>query len=46
MRQARTSWLVASVDITLAPTEPAGVQFLEVTRMRRQESLSAAPVCR
>ena len=34
------------VDITLAPTEPAGVQFLEVTRMRREESLSATPVCR
>lgn len=34
------------VGITLAPTEPAGVQFLEVTPMRREEMLSAAPACR
>ena len=34
------------VSITLAPTEPAGVQFLEVTPMRREETLAPAPVCR
>jgi CubicO group peptidase (beta-lactamase class C family) len=34
------------VSITLAPTMPAGVQFLEVVPMRREESLAAAPVCR
>jgi CubicO group peptidase (beta-lactamase class C family) len=34
------------VTITLAPTEPAGVQLLEVTPMRREESLAPAPVCR
>jgi CubicO group peptidase (beta-lactamase class C family) len=33
-------------SITLAPTEPAGVQFLDVTPMRREETLTAAPVCR
>ena len=34
------------VSITLAPTEPARVQFLEVRPMAREESLEAAPVCR
>jgi CubicO group peptidase (beta-lactamase class C family) len=33
------------VSITLAPTEPAGVQFLDVTPIRREESLAAGPVC-
>jgi len=34
------------VSITLAPTEPAKVQFLEVTPLRRDESLAAPRVCR
>jgi len=34
------------VSITLAPTMPARVQFLEVAPMRREESLDPAPVCR
>jgi hypothetical protein len=34
------------VSVTLAPTEPATVQFLEVTPMRREDSLAAPPVCR
>ena len=34
------------VSITLAPTEPAGVQFLEVALLRREEPLAPAPVCR
>jgi CubicO group peptidase (beta-lactamase class C family) len=34
------------VYITLAPTEPAGVQFLEVTPLTRDERMAAAPVCR
>jgi hypothetical protein len=34
------------VSITLAPTEPAGVQFLEVVPMRPEESLAPAAVCR
>lgn len=34
------------VSITLAPTEPAGVQFLDVRPMAREETLAAAPVCR
>ena len=34
------------VAITLAPTVPARVQHLQVTPMRRDESLAAAPVCR
>jgi hypothetical protein len=34
------------VSITLAPTEPAGVQSLDVAPMRREETLAAAPVCR
>ncbi len=34
------------VTITLAPTEPAGIQFLDVAPMRPEESLAAAPVCR
>lgn len=32
--------------ITLAPTEPARVQFLEVVSMARDQSLEAMPVCR
>ena len=34
------------VSITLAPTEPARVQFLEVRPLGRDESLEPAPVCR
>ena len=34
------------VTITLAPTEPAKVQYLDVRPMAREESLEAAPVCR
>ncbi len=34
------------VTITLAPTEPATVQYLDVRRMARDESLDAPPVCR
>jgi CubicO group peptidase (beta-lactamase class C family) len=34
------------VAITLAPTEPARVQFLDVRPMAREESLAPAPVCR
>jgi CubicO group peptidase (beta-lactamase class C family) len=34
------------VSITLAPTEPATVQFLEVTPMRREDTLAPAPACR
>ena len=34
------------VSITLAPTEPARVQFLEVVPMRRDDSLAPLPVCR
>ena len=34
------------VGITLAPTVPAGVQFLRVAPMRREETLAAAPACR
>ena len=34
------------VSITLAPTEPAKVQFLEVTPIARATSLMPAPVCR
>lgn len=34
------------VTITLAPTEPATVQFLDVTPMRPDDSLAPAPVCR
>jgi hypothetical protein len=33
-------------SITLAPTEPAGVQFLDVAPIGREEPLVAAPVCR
>ena len=32
--------------ITLAPTEPAGVQFLQFTPVAREASLDALPVCR
>ena len=34
------------VTITLAPTEPAGVQMLQVVPMRRDQSLDAPAVCR
>ncbi|MBC8089169.1 MAG: beta-lactamase family protein [Phycisphaerae bacterium] len=34
------------VTITLAPTEPATVQFLGVTPMKREEGLEPLPVCR
>lgn len=34
------------VSITLAPTEPAGVQFLEVVPIGREESLAPPPACR
>jgi CubicO group peptidase (beta-lactamase class C family) len=34
------------VSITLAPTEPAKVQFLEVVPIAREASLLPAPVCR
>jgi hypothetical protein len=34
------------VSTTLAPTEPAKVQYLDVRPMAREESLEAAPVCR
>jgi len=34
------------VTITLAPTEPARVQFLEVSPMRREASLAPLPTCR
>ncbi|WP_420125914.1 serine hydrolase domain-containing protein [Longimicrobium sp.] len=34
------------VSITLAPTEPAGVQFLEVRPLPRDERMTPAPVCR
>lgn len=48
----RGSWRVRCatgdlrVTITLAPTEPAAVQALTVTSMKREESLDALPVCR
>jgi hypothetical protein len=35
-----------AVTITLAPTEPATVQFLEVTPIKPEESLAPAPACR
>jgi CubicO group peptidase (beta-lactamase class C family) len=34
------------VTITLAPTEPARVQFLEVERLARDERIVPTPVCR
>lgn len=34
------------VSITLAPTEPAGVQSLQVTPLGRDEELAPAPLCR
>jgi hypothetical protein len=34
------------VSITLAPTEPARVQFLEVVPIPRNETLAPTPVCR
>jgi CubicO group peptidase (beta-lactamase class C family) len=34
------------VTITLAPTEPAGVQFLDVSAVRREDTLAQLPVCR
>jgi hypothetical protein len=34
------------VSITLAPTEPAKVQYLDVSRIARGEDVAPAPVCR
>ena len=34
------------VTMTLAPTEPASVQSLMVSSMKREESLDAPAVCR
>ncbi|HZG43393.1 MAG TPA: hypothetical protein VEY93_10555, partial [Longimicrobium sp.] len=34
------------VSITLAPTEPAKVQYLDVRRIARGEPVAAAAVCR
>jgi CubicO group peptidase (beta-lactamase class C family) len=34
------------VSITLAPTEPARVQFLDVSPMKSDDTLTPAPVCR
>ncbi|HEU4560577.1 MAG TPA: serine hydrolase domain-containing protein [Longimicrobium sp.] len=34
------------VSITLAPTEPATVQFLDIRPLARDEDLAAGPVCR
>ena len=34
------------VSITLAPTEPAKVQFLEVVPISREQTLAPAPACR
>ena len=34
------------VTITLAPTEPATVQYLDVVPMRRDATLASAPACR
>lgn len=34
------------VTITLAPTEPARVQYLDVSPMRAEDSLASAPACR
>jgi hypothetical protein len=34
------------VGITLAPTEPATVQYLEVRALRREASIAAQPACR
>jgi len=34
------------ISITLAPTEPAKVQFLDVTPMNREQSLAPAASCR
>jgi hypothetical protein len=34
------------VTITLAPTEPAGVQLLQVTPLSRDQTLDPAPACR
>jgi hypothetical protein len=34
------------VTITLAPTEPATVQSLVVSPMKREDSLEALPACR
>jgi CubicO group peptidase (beta-lactamase class C family) len=35
-----------AVSITLAPTAPAGVQFLEVRQVGRDERLATSPTCR
>ena len=42
----RCGELDLKVSITLAPTEPATVQFLDVSFLRPDESLSRAAVCR
>jgi hypothetical protein len=34
------------VTITLAPTEPAGVQYLQVVPIKRDDALEALPACR
>jgi hypothetical protein len=34
------------VSITLAPTEPARVQYLDVAKLARDESLGPEPTCR
>jgi hypothetical protein len=34
------------LSITLAPTEPATVQFLEVIAIKREETLASLPACR
>jgi hypothetical protein len=34
------------VTITLAPTEPAGVQYLAITPMKQGDTLDAPAVCR
>ena len=35
-----------AVSVTLAPTRPARVQFLDVTPLGREETLAPVPVCR
>jgi hypothetical protein len=34
------------VSITLAPTEPARVQYLDVAKLARGESMGPEPTCR
>jgi hypothetical protein len=51
-RALRGSWRMRCasgdlrVSITLAPTEPATVQYLDVRPMRREDARGAAPSCR